>query len=254
MNEYNNPAKRLFRLIEQVAKKPDQISTAHAWAEVLGLDAQSTANDPHQVQAKLKSIREEVDLVGKLMAETSFSPMLYAPYLDKVRKTISVSNIDAGWANYKHPNLQADTLLALQYCSEILPSEPDISMEELQSVLDKVNKLRSEIETLALSRSVRDFLLRQLDIIENGIHDYPIKGGSAIKNAFKEGFADLASNADSLEKEADKAEASRVVQVWGAFRTAGKVFVETDRFASAYISLIEKGQNASQALIGWFDS
>lgn len=237
-------------LIEQIAQKADHMPTGHAWAEVLGLEAQGITNDPHPVQAKLKSIREEIDLVEKLMTETTFSQALYAPYLDRVRKTVSVSNIDSPWANYKQPNLQADTILALRYCSEILLPEPSISIEELQLVLDKVNELRSEIENIQLSRSVHDFLLRQLDIIENGIHDYPIKGGNAIKNAFKEGFSDLASNADSLEKEADKAEVSKIARVWGAFQAAGKTFVETDRIATAYVNLIENGQNASQALIG----
>lgn len=253
MNEYTNPAKRLLRLVEQVTQKPDNLSTAQVWAEVLGLDGQKANDDPHEVQSKLKLIRDELDLIDELMAETPFSPGLYSPYLDRIRRTVSVLNIAAGWSNYKQ-NLHADTLLALRYCSEILPSEPHISVEELQLVLDKVNELRSEIEALTLSRGVRDFLLRQLDIIENGIHDYPIKGGRAVKDAFKEGFADLASNADSLDKEADKEEASKVARVWGAFRTAGKEFVEADRIATAYVNLIEKGQNASQALIGWFNS
>jgi len=253
LNEYANPAKRLLRFVEQVSHKPDQVSTVQVWADALGLDPQIANNDPHQVLIKLKLLREEVDLVEKLMAETPFSAQLYAPYLDRVRRTISVPNSSAGWSNYKQ-NLQADTLLALRYCSEILPPEPELAMEDLQSVLDKVSELRLEIESLTLSRGVRDFLLRQLDIIENGIHDYPIKGGSAIKNAFKEGFADFASNAYSLEKEADKAEASKVARVWGALQIAGKGFVETDRIATAYVHLIEKGQNASQALIGWFNS
>lgn len=96
--------------------------------------------------------------------------------------------------------------------------------------------------------------LRQLEIIKNGIYDYHIQGGRAIKAAFNEGFVDLASNADALGKEADKAKASKVAPVRSAFRTEGNEFIEAVRIATAYVNLIEKGQSSSQTLTGRFNS
>ncbi|MBP6188923.1 MAG: hypothetical protein KA440_08190 [Azonexus sp.] len=253
MNEFANPAKRLSRLIEDVVQKQDSISTAVVWAEALGLDPTLAQNDPHEVQAKLTVLRQEVDLAAKLMADTPFSKDLYEPYLSRVRSTISVGNISASWNNYKH-YLEVDTRLALKYCAEILPAEPEVSTEELQTVLDSVHRLRQEIEGSALAPAVREFLLNQLAIIEKGIQDYPIRGGSAIRDAFKQGFTEFGSHCDVVKTDQDEMETSRVVKVWSSFKTAGKEIVEADRIASAYVGLIDKGQDAAKALLAFFDA
>lgn len=253
MNEFANPAKRLSRLIEVVVQKQDSTPTSVVWAEALGLDPTLSQNDPHEVQAKLTVLRQEVDLTAKLMTDTPFSIDLYDPYLSRVRSTISVGNISAPWSHYK-PNLQADTRLALKYCAEILPAEPEVSTEELQTVLDSVHRLRQEIEQSELAPAVREFLLNQLAIIEKGIQDYPIRGGSAIKDAFKQGFADFGSHCDVVKTDQDEMATSRVVKVWSAFKTVGKEIVEADRIASAYVALIDKGQHATKALLAFFDS
>lgn len=242
MNEFANPAKRLSRLIELVVQEQDAAATSAVWAKALGLDQTMAQNDPHEVQAKLTVLRQEVDLTAKLMADTPFSKDLYEPYLSRVRATISVGNISAQWSNYKH-YLQVDTRLALKYCAEILPSEPEISIEELQTVLDSVHRLRQEIEQSALAPAVREFLLNQLAIIEKGIHEYPIRGGTAIKKAFEEGFADCVSHVEIIRTEANQAENSKVGKIWSDLKSAGKEFVEADRIASSLASLADKGQS-----------
>ena len=247
MNEFANPAKRLSRLIEDVVQKQDSTSTAAVWAEALGLDPTLAQSDPHEVQAKLTVLRQEVDLTAKLMADIAFSRDLYEPYLDRVRSTISVGNISANGGNYKH-YLQVDTRLALKYCAEILPAEPEISMEELQTVLDSVHRLRREIEQSELAPAVREFLLNQLAIIEKGIQDYPIRGGSAIKEAFKHGFAECVSHSDIVQAKENQAETSKVGKIWSDFKSAGKEFVEADRIATSLISWIERGRAILESL------
>lgn len=240
-------------LVEQVSRKPDQIPASQVWAEIFGLDVEKAHSDPHKAYVLLNLVREEVDLIERLMRDTAFSEALYAPYLVRVRNAVSISNINASWSNYKS-NLQPDTILALKYCSEILPAEPQLSTEELQRVLDKVHELKQEIGNTRLSRGVYDFLMSQLAIIERSILEYPIKGGDAIRRAFRDGFADLVSHADNLEKELDKAEASKVAAIWSSLKEAGKEFVEAERIASAYVRLIEKGQAASQTVMGLLGS
>lgn len=248
MNEFANPAQRLSRLIEQVAPQHEGLTIAAVWAEAFGLDPQNIEADPHDVLAKLMLLRKEIDLAEKLMSETTFSKALYEPYFRRVRSSVSVANISAAWGNYK-TNLQADTRLALKYCAEILPTEPEISMEELQSVLDSVHRLREEVDQSELAQAVREFLLSQLAIIEKAIHDYPIRGGVAIKKAFKDGFTDCVAHADNVSAEGSEAEISKIGEIWSAFKSAGKGIVETDRITSSLVGLAEKGQN----LLGFFN-
>lgn len=241
MNEFSNPARRILQLVKQIAGKPEGKPSTVIWAEAFGLDTKQAEHDPHEVLSKLMLLREEIDLAEKLMADTPFSAGLYKPYFDRVRSTISLSNISASWGNF-NKNLQAETQLALRYCSEILPPEPDVSIGELQNILDAARRLREEIGQSELNSVVREFLLKQLTIIEKSIQDYPIRGGVSIKNAFKEGFADCIALADAFPKETNQAEISKIGKIWRDLRSAGKEFVEADRIAASLAGLAEKGR------------
>lgn len=250
MENLNNPAKRILNLVNQVRSKHDTLATSIVWGEVFGLDSAVLKDDPHQVYEKLILVRKEVELVESLMQKTTFSKNLYQPYLTRVKNTISVANISTTWNNYK-PNLSADTVLSIMFCSEILSDEESIDKEELESILSSVKTLKQEIEASSISPEMRNFLISQLNIIENAIQNYPITGGVAIKNAFSQGFTDLASNADNIAKSTldDYEEASKVANLWKFLKTIGKGVTETDRMANALVGLYEKGHKASDTVI-----
>lgn len=249
MEEFSNSAQRLLTLIQQVASKPDKIPTSQTWAEVFGIDVAIAKSDPHDVNIKLHLVRKEIDAIEASMKSTDFPSDLYGPYLNSVRKVVSVTNIGAPWSSYKN-NIQPQVILSLKYCAHILPKEQKIPTEELEAILDTINKLKEEIENSKLSPSVYEFLISQISIIENAIQDYPIAGGDSIRKAFKDGFSDLAERADEVNAADDKVEANKVINIWSAFKEAGSRFVETDRIATAYLKIIEKGQSATEAITG----
>lgn len=240
MDEYNNSAKRLLILVKGALAQPDNISTAQVWANVLGLDASNALEDPHDVLEKLGLVRTEINLVRSLMGETKFPPELYTPYLDRVRNVVTVGNISAPWSSYRS-NLQAETIVVLGYCSEILKPEPAVSLAELQDVLDMVLKLRAEMEALSFSPGVKEFLLRQLHVIEIGIRDYPVSGVASIRNAFQKGAADMVSSSELPDDNPqDKGGYSKIAEAWKLFSKGAKAFVDTDRFATSLMQRIEQ--------------
>ncbi len=197
--------------------------------------------------AKLGLLRDQVDLVQSSMGYTDFSSNLYKPHLDKIRKTVTVGNIAAGWNNYK-PNLSPDTILSLRFCAEIIKDESEISVDELQNLLSKISELRSEIESSDIVGPTYDFIISQLNIIEDAIRDYPIVGGNAVKRAFKNGFSDLTERAEDLAGNEEVVATGKLGKIWKDFKSAGGEFVEADRIANAYIGLIEKGQSLSESV------
>jgi hypothetical protein len=250
MENLNNPAKRVLHLVNQVKTKKDNIPMSVAWGEVFGLDTELVKRDPHEVYDKLMLVRKEIELVEGLMKQTSFSNNLYQPYLDRVKSTISLTNVSATWNNYKN-KLSTDTILALGYCSEILEDEDAVDKEELEAILNSIQTLRQDIENSSISSGMHDFLMSQLDIIESAIQSYPIVGGAALKKAFSEGFTDLASRVDDISEGAENGheEASKVAKVWGNLKTASKGIAEADKMANALLGLYEKGQNAAEPLL-----
>lgn len=248
MTEHRNSAQRLLVLINAALQQAENKTTVEIWAEVLGLDSQRTITDPHNVQEKLGLVRKEIDQTRALMEGTPYSKHLYAPYLDRIQNVVSVPNPAAPWAQYRG-NLQADTILALGWCSETLAPEPHISMEELQEVLDTVLKLRMELNGLTLSPGIREFLLRQLEIIETGIRDYPIRGSAALNKAVHDGFTNIVSASVTPSTTSDNEGYSKVGKAWQKFREGAAEFVNMDKFATAFIARWEQLQIGAVQLL-----
>lgn len=248
LSEFANSAKRVLNYIEKIHVKPDQPSASETWAEAFGLDTNVAKNDPHEVQEKLNLLRSEVDLIETSMLTTKYSSELYKPYLNRIRKTVTISNISASWSQYK-VHLSADTILALRFCSEILIDEVTVPTEELEGILTKIKELKAEIEKGSLPEATYKFILSQILIIEAAIHDYPIKGGQSIKQAFKDGFADLTDKADGLKGNEHVESTSKLGKIWKDLKIVGGEFVEVDKMANTYIRLIEKGQALSDTLL-----
>lgn len=242
MEEHTNSARRLLVLVKKALKQSEQMATVQVWANVLGLDSKAAMTDPHDVQEKLGLIRLEVNYARTLMAETPFSAELYEQYLEKVKNVVTVPNITAPWSSYRG-NLQADTILALGYCSEILVPEPIVSMDELQDVLDALLKVKSEIETLSPSPAVKQFLFRQLSIIETAIRDYPISGSRSLQKAFHTAHADIVSTSCIIEEPKDKEAYSKLEGIWHKFGKGTNTFVALDKFATAFMKRIDQGQS-----------
>jgi hypothetical protein len=244
-----NSAHRILSVVQRAVNQPDDKSTAEVWASLLYLDEETAKSDPHPIYAQLQLVREEVDSICRSMSTVEFPEDLYKPYLERVSKTVSITNLGAPWKNYKK-HLQSDVVLCLRYCAALLPEEEPLDHEELQNILDRVHELRQEIDNSSLSGHVYDFLSGQLDIIEKSINQYPIKGAESIRKAFSEGFADLANRADDLRNEDDREEAAKVAGLWASLKRSGNKVVDADRIATAYVNLIEKGQTAAEAVTG----
>lgn len=243
MDNRRNSAQRLLEIIEQVLLKNGEAVTAQVWAEVFGLDGKLAIGDPHEVWEKLRLVRIEINAIPVLMAQTTIPERLYLPYLDQLKLVVSSPNISVPWKNYRG-NISAEARLALDFCANLIPSEPLISKDELQTVLDLVVRLRAEIEALSFSPGVQEFLLRQLVIIQTGVLDYPISGISAIKTAIKQGFMDTPPDVSSPtdEEAKDMEGSSKVGRAWKVFHNVAKGSVDTDRFLTACVTRLEQGQ------------
>lgn len=117
-----NSAYRILSVVQKASSQPDDKSTAEVWASLLGLDETTAKSDPHPIYAQLQLVREEVDSIYRSMSTVEIPADLYGPYLERVSKTVSVTNLAAPWKNYKK-HLQPDVVLCLKYCAALLPEE-----------------------------------------------------------------------------------------------------------------------------------
>ncbi len=176
------------------------------------------------------------------MNNTGFSESLYKPYINHIKETVSATNLSGAWEIYR-PKLNAETILAPRYCSEILESEQVADFTELETLLQELENFKNKLKEIKIEGVTYEFAINQIDIIEKAIRNYPIAGGRAIKKAFKDGFADINDKAEDLEKKQATTETKEITGFWKKLQKAGDIIVKTDRFANATISILTKGEN-----------
>lgn len=248
MVNYSNSAYRILNFIRAARSVGGNTPTTTVWASVFGLDINVAKSDPHFVLQKLSLLRSELELLTSAMESTHFSENLYKPYINNVSRTVSVTNIGASWASYSS-NLGADTILAINYCAEILPKETECDFESLTEILNSIDKLREQVKSSDIHQTTKNFVLSQISIIEKAIKNYPISGVESIKKAFSEGFADICSNADNIIEE-DAEVRSKVGEFWVQLRKVGGAVVEADKIASAVVKLTENANKLSNGIAG----
>jgi hypothetical protein len=87
MDEYTNSATRLLGIIAKLQANMDQLPIAQAWAQVLGLDAEQTREDPDDLHGKLRLIRRELNLAEEQMQATPFSEGIVQTIFGKHKKS-----------------------------------------------------------------------------------------------------------------------------------------------------------------------
>lgn len=187
--ELTNCAKRILKILEPAVRKDPGPSALQVWGEIFGLDSVEVQQDPHEIVGRVRMLRDEVVLLRRLMSETQFSTRLFEPALSAVASALSVSNLTSPWGNYRQ-YLLAEHMLALKWCSEAIGSEEGLTHAQLQSLLDSLSELRTSVEEDELPEAVKTFVLHQIDLLEKGIHEYPIRGRRAMADVGRAAVAE----------------------------------------------------------------
>jgi len=242
MQDFSNPAKRVLNFILEVHNKPDNISAAEVWANAFGLDATKAKSDAHEVNQKLSLLRHELDIVEQQMQQTKFSENLYRPYIQSLRHAITPNSITTAWKSYK-VYFKPETILTIKYCAEILEPQSSANFEELQKLLSDLYAFKETLDSSVIDGNTFQFIVSQIEIIENAIKSYPITGSGAIKKAFTEGFSDLNAKAENIS---ETAETKKVGKFWEDLGTASDKIIATDRVANALINVFNKGNSLAE--------
>jgi hypothetical protein len=211
--EQTNPAKRLHAIIAVALTQSTGVAALEAWATTFGIDAAAANPNPHDVTDRLRLMNDEIAILRRLMRKTQFSADLYEPALQNVLYLLSVSNLAAGWNAYVGLVSAAD-MLALRWCSEAIESESGLTHAELQSLLDAINAFKESVESEDLPESVREFVLQQIDLMIRGIHQYPIIGRRAAREAVRRAAGEFMDMEESVSSAAPPGYWGNLAKLW----------------------------------------
>ncbi len=252
MNNFSNSGYRVQFILQKINKLDPKQASSAIWAEVFNLDKTLASKDPYEVNQKLLLLRHEITLIEEGMRNSPFSEALYQPYINQLKECISGKNHSAGWENYR-AKINAETMLALKYWSEILKPEKEANLAELEKLLEEIEKFKKELKESEIKGVTYTFTLNQINIIEEAIKNYHIAGGAAIKKAFKYGFSEIVENIDELDNESKSKNDSEKKELeeihknlgkrWKQLQKAGQEIVAANKAANAIISILSKSKN-----------
>lgn len=183
-----------------------------------GIEPAAANANPHEVINRLRLMHEEMGNLRRLMGRTAFSADLYDPALRQVSHLLGITNLSAGWNSYVTAVREQD-LLALRWCSQAIENEVGLTLAELQALLDAINEFKKQVESESLPESIREFVLHQIELIIRGIHQYPIIGPRAAREAVRRAAGEAVDVDENEMNTAPPGHWARMAKFWNTLLT-----------------------------------
>lgn len=236
-----NSASRLYSLFERTLGEPDNTQILEVWAKLLGVSESNANRKAALVSERLRWMHRELELVAEQMRESGYSENLYAKAILNIEHAMSAMILPATW-NQAKQYLGSDTLLALAFCSEILPDEESqISADELREIQALVDELRSSLSASELPSRLVALIQHHVELIQRALAEYPITGAKALREAARTGLGELIEVKETVRASRDTPEISKLVTAWKKVNEVADIAFKSEKLA-------QLGQKAWAAL------
>lgn len=199
MIDTNNPAGRLYQLLQTARKKPEKEKVRNVWAEVFECKPQDDANISKSV-VEVYNLSQDVQRLIKLIP--GLNHKLYLSSFNKINKAIFPLNLNASW-QAQRAILSDEVLTRLQFCAEVLSkhySEESLSAEDLEEIDNLIKQTFELVESSGIEVSLRMAILEELERIRSSISMYRIKGAKGVKEALQSLFGAVIVNQEALDR------------------------------------------------------
>lgn len=250
MAKRRNSAMRLHQILKAAAAQGKNTKIVDVWAHSFGLtDKPSTKRDLEVVE-NLGLAHKQFELMQELADQSDYSAELYQMAFNRIDRVLMVGNLLNPWSTLSS-HLTADTLLAIEWLSEVLPDEASaIDSEFAKEIENQLSELQKLLEKSKASAGLKGFVERQISIIEKALRQNSIIGTKAIRDALYEGFSSSHENQQTIDENEDTEELGRLGKVWQKMKKAPGAVINTNKALEAGGELLEKGQKA----ISFFDN
>lgn len=214
MPKHHNSATRLHALFSSLQSPSDQTQVLAGWVQAFSISESTTKRQAIEVARRLEAVSRELELVRVGMGKADYSASLYETAIAAFEEAASPMLLPHTWNNIRQ-HLTPQNLLALQFCSELLPDEESlISSQELEEILALVADLRVAAQSESIPPSLCALLLHHVELIERAIASYPIAGVKALREAAQTGLGELVEAKDAVAEHSKSEEVSKLARAW----------------------------------------
>lgn len=187
-----NIAGRIYRILHAASKQPDGHPTRNVWAKAL----QCHPDDTPLIYGRLLLLRFALDRIEEESKHAQLrSRGLLVRHFDNIRGVLSPNHLNEDWGRYGKL-LRNGELVALEVLANELPTEEEISKEELEEIGKLVAELDAAIRESQLDLAVRLWILDLLEGVRRSLHEYDIRGADGLRSAISSIIGELARHAE----------------------------------------------------------
>lgn len=251
MTQLDNGAKRLLEILTK-AKDGSVANTPPlpAWGKVFGIIDRGGdvihENEEFEVAHCLVELRQLInDIENQLRSIEGLDLELYLEPFPRIRNVCRLAALVHGSLGQTMNQLSPSDLTVLKFCANELSkhySEPVVDEQWLKEFAAQVDALFDEVKESDLIKDLKDFLLKQLEIIRRAIQEYRIRGVERLKEALERVAGSLILHEDLIKKSNDKPEVGKFSKIFN-----GLVSIVT--FASKATPLIGPAAKAIGLLL-----
>ena len=239
----NNPAGRLYAVLDKAGSVDEKKKTYVAWREILDADPRSATDFFHRVSLVHRLIADIVQSVRKIDA---LDDKLYLRHLPTVSAALGPDRFSQPWNDTK--SLLSDTVMtSLEFCADALAQHPqphEVDTGQLQELYSNVEELIRDVLKSKLDYALKQFLVRHLELVRSAILHYPIRGPAALRETLEQMAGAVVMNWDAVEKSKEVPEVSRF----------GKVFSHLQKLVQTAFQLKQLGETVTKLLPPGFGS
>lgn len=208
MLQKDNPARRLYDLLDIARKEEDNLLTREVWAKVLG------TTNLHEIYflQRLVYLHELVEQVKLAFQQIKGTKLVntYLKYYSNIELATSANNLEAPWSVYK-TFLDTESMLNLKHIAEKLSMSDykiynKISDDILSDLEKEIIELTEKVHNSLLNNDLRIIILEQLEAIRRSLAEYRIRGVEGMHNVLAYTYGQFIINHKLFEKEKNKEE------------------------------------------------
>jgi len=199
MAELDNPAGRLYEVLNQVRRRADNVSIASVWAGYFNISLKDTT----AIYIHLVELMNLVDRAKKSVQQLQdVDHAIYLKPFENIEQALNYANLSEYWEQVKR-YLDDTTMLALKFCSDALSvrmGEKVISDEDLSKLQMEVETLLDKVLSANLPQELTAVLTQKLEDIRQAILAYRITGNEGLRRALESSLGAIFLHGEYIEE------------------------------------------------------
>jgi hypothetical protein len=239
MVERDNPAGRLWHILNEAKQKGPDKKVRNVWAEIFDLNPEA---DSQILEKTSLLIGLLIEVKRSIENAKDLNQDLYLERLPRIEEAFLSVRLTDQWKAFDN-RLDGTTMLSLKHCSDALSnrsSEAVIEEDELRELRSDVQALIDRIlDDSELDPELRRILLDHLEIIRRAIINYKVHGSDGLQEAIKTATGAVYLNRELFEAEKDSDSVSLFWKIIVRIGTLTALVNDANQLAPGVTKLIE---------------